>query len=95
MIPNQLFKQMTDFNRVAFNNAFNAMVMFQDQAEKMTQSLMDKSPLLPKEAAKAMEDWLKTYKQGREQFKSFMDENFKKAESFLGQTSAPKSPKSA
>jgi hypothetical protein len=35
MDQKQIFRQMVDFNKGAFNNAFNAMVMVQDQTETL------------------------------------------------------------
>ena len=87
MEPTGIAKQVIDLQKTAFDNAFNAMVMLQDQTEKMTSSLLGQVPGLPEEAKKAINEWVKAYKKGREDFKKAVDENFKKAEGFFA---APK-----
>ena len=87
MEPTAIAKQVINLQKTAFDNAFNAMVMLQEQTEKMTSSLMDQAPGLPEEAKKAINEWVKAYKKGREDFKKAVDENFKKAEGFFA---APK-----
>ena len=83
MEPTGIAKQVIDLQKTAFDNAFNAMVMLQDQTEKMTSSLLGQVPGLPEEAKKAINEWVKAYKKGRDDFKMFVDENYKKVEAFL------------
>ena len=68
--------QMIDFQKTMFNNGFNTMVMFQDQAEKMSNSLMDQAPWVPEEGKKAVTQWVNAFKEGRENFKKTIDEGF-------------------
>jgi hypothetical protein len=49
MDQKQIFKQMVDFNRSAFNNAFNAMVMVQDQTETLSNTMLNQATWLPEE----------------------------------------------
>ena len=79
----QIFKQMMDFNKAAFENTFKMMTMLQEQTEKMTASTLEQATWLPAEGKKAMNDWLNAYKSGFENFKKTTDENFKKMESFV------------
>ena len=83
MEPKQMAKQMIQFNKAAFDNTFNAMTVLQDQAEKMMNSLIEQSAWMPAEGKKALSDWVKAYKRGREDFKAAMDDNYKKVESFF------------
>jgi len=85
MEPKQIAKQMVDFNKKAFDNSFEAMAVIQDQTEKMVSSLMQQTTFFPEEGKKLIMDWIKTYKKGREEFKTAADENFKKVETFFGQ----------
>lgn len=73
-------KQMIEFNKTTFENSFNAVVMLQDQTEKMTNAVIAQMPYLPEEGKKAINEWVKVYKKGRDDFKKAVDENFKKAE---------------
>jgi hypothetical protein len=76
-------KQIIDFNKTAFDNTFNAMVILQEQTEKATNTILDQATWLPEGGRKAIDDWTTAYKKGRENFKKTVDDNFKKAESFF------------
>jgi len=79
----QIFKQMIQFNKTAFDNSFSAMRIAQEQNEKMVKSFLDQAAWLPAEGKKAINDWLAAYKKGCEDFKNAMDENYKKVEAFF------------
>ena len=83
MDPKQIAKQMIDFNKAAFDNSFEAMAVLQDQIEKMVSTAMEQNNMLPAEGKKAVADWIKSYKKGRNDFKVAADESFKKVESFF------------
>jgi len=83
MEPKQIAKQMVDFNKTAFDNSFEAMAVIQDQTEKMVSAMMEQTAFFPEEGKKLVNDWIKTYKKGREEFKAAADENFKKVETFF------------
>jgi polyhydroxyalkanoate synthesis regulator phasin len=83
MDPKQIAKQMVDFNKTAFDNSFEAMAVIQDQTEKMVNAMMEQTAFFPEEGKKAVNEWIKTIKKGREEFKSAADENFKKVEIFF------------
>jgi septation ring formation regulator EzrA len=90
MDPKQIAKQMMQFNKTAFDNTFDAMTVLQEQTEKMIAMWMDQSPLLPADGKKAINDWLKAYKKGREDFKTAVDENYNKVEEFFSGLDKPK-----
>ncbi|HOF04292.1 MAG TPA: hypothetical protein PK175_03745 [Syntrophales bacterium] len=83
MDPKQISKQMFDFNKMAFERSFAAMVVMQDQAEKMFNMWLDQNKWFPEEGRKAMADWVKTYKKGREDFKAKVEEGYAKLEQYL------------
>lgn len=83
MDQKQAFKQMVEFNKGAFNNAFNAMVMVQDQNETLANTLMNQADWLPEEGRQAVKDWVAAFKKGREEYKKAVDEAFKKVEEYL------------
>jgi len=86
MDQNQIFKQMIDFNKATFDNSFSAMVMVQEQTEKMVDSFLGQASWLPEEGKKAINDWTGAYKKGCEDFKKTVDDNFKKVEDFFAST---------
>jgi polyhydroxyalkanoate synthesis regulator phasin len=83
MEPKQIAKQMIDFSKTAFDNSFEAMAALQDQTEKMVNNVIEQNKMLPDDAKKAVADWIKSYKQGRNDLKAVADENFKKVEAFF------------
>ena len=84
MDPKQIAKQMVQFNKAAFDNTFNAMTVLQEQTEKMVNMFLEQqSPWMPAEGKKAVTDWIKAYKRGREGFKAAVDDNYKKVEDFF------------
>jgi hypothetical protein len=83
MDPKQIAKQMIQFNKTAFDNTFNAMTVMQEQTEKMIGMYLEQAPMMPAEGKKAIADWMKAYKRGREDFKASVEENYKKVEDFF------------
>lgn len=83
MDQKQVFKQMVDFNKAAFTNAFNAMVLVQDQNEALATSLMNQADWLPEEGKKAVREWVEVFKKGRDEYKKAVDEAFRKVEAFF------------
>jgi len=83
MDQKQIVKQIIDFNQATFNNTFNAMVLLQDQFERITQTAMGQANWLPAEGHKAVENWVEAYKTGRDQFKKYVDDGYKKFEQYF------------
>jgi polyhydroxyalkanoate synthesis regulator phasin len=63
------------------------MVLLQDQMEKMMNFYMEQNKILPEEGKKAITEWIKSFKRARDDFKSSVEENYKKVESFFAGTS--------
>jgi len=83
MQPKQLLKQMVDFNKAAFENSFNTMLILQEQMERMAKTYTDQGTGISAEVKSAVNEWTKLYKKGLADFKNMMDQNFEKVESFL------------
>jgi hypothetical protein len=83
MDQKQITKQMIEFNKTAFDNTFNAMIVLQDQTEKLVSNFLGKAPWFPEEGKKAINDWINTYKKGREDFKASADESYKKVADYF------------
>ena len=71
-----LTKQMLDFQKTTFDTTFNAVIPLQDQTEKMTSSFLDQTPGFPKEARNAINEWVKAYKKGCDDYKKMIDDSF-------------------
>lgn len=83
MDQKKLLKQMIDFNKAAFDNTFNAMVMLQEQTEGLANTVLEQATWLPEEGKKAINEWVSAYKKGREDYKKIVDESFKKVEDYF------------
>jgi len=84
MVDSQkVVKQMVDFNKATFDNTFNALIMLQEQAERMANTMLEQANWMPEEGRKAISDWVGAYKKGRTEFKGMVDESFAKVEEFF------------
>jgi len=83
MDPKQMMKQMFDFNKTAVEKTFTAMAVMQDQTEKMFNLWIDQNKWFPEEGKKALAEWVKTCKSGRNEFKTKIDEGYKKLDEYL------------
>jgi hypothetical protein len=83
MQEKEILKQMIDFNKASFENAFTAVTMMQDQLERMMGVLLEQATWLPQEAKKAASDWVEVSKKAREDYKKTMDEGFGMMETYI------------
>lgn len=79
----QVLNQVIKFNKTIFDNAFNAMQMAQGQGEKIITSLLDQATWLPEEGRKTIAEWVASYQKGFADFKTAVDEQYKKVEDYL------------
>ncbi|MBW2369442.1 MAG: hypothetical protein JRH15_16350 [Deltaproteobacteria bacterium] len=85
MDQKQLVKQMIEVNKSAFDTTFDAINKLQDQLESMTNNLVDQASWLPKDGKQTIDEWVKTYKDGRDGFKKSVDDNYEKVLGFFGE----------
>lgn len=83
MNQSDFIKQAIEFNQTAFDGAYDATVMVQEQFEKAATSMLDQASWMPEEGRKAIDNYVDAYKSGRDQFKKYMDDGFKRAEALL------------
>lgn len=95
MDPQKLGKQMIEFYRTTFDNSFSAMMMLQEQMDRMANLYWGQLINVPEENKKAMAEWSKSYKKNCEEFKRVVDDSFKKLESFFPQAEKAKESKTA
>lgn len=89
MDQNTIAKQMIDFHKSTFTNSYNAIVMLQDQSEKMMNTFLSQATWVPQDLRKVVGDWVEACKKGREEFKSSMDENFRRVEDYFSTAGKP------
>jgi hypothetical protein len=83
MNQTKIIKEMIDLNQTTFNNSFKAAVLFQDQMEKTANGVLDRAIWFPAEGRKAIDQWTKAYKAGRDHLKAYIDESYKNAVALL------------
>ena len=83
MHQNKIVRQMLEFNKDIFDSNFKSMALLQDQTENFVFRFLEKATWIPDDGKKAMNEWLSTYKKGRETFKDYTDESYKKATDYL------------
>ena len=83
MDQKQMLKQVIDFNKATLDNAYNAMSLLQEQAERLGQSTLDQATWLPEEGKKVINDLTAAYKKGRDDLKKGIDEAFAKVEEYF------------
>lgn len=89
MDQKDMFKQVIDFHKNTFNNSFNAMVMLQDQNDKMLDAFLGQAGWVPQDLKKILAELASNFKKGRDEFKKNVDDNFKKVEEYLSPAVQP------
>lgn len=89
MDQRDVIKQVLDFHKNTFNNGYNAMVMLQDQNEKILDGFLVQANWVPQDFKKVMNEWTSVYKKGRDEFKKTVDENFKRVEDYFALEDRP------
>lgn len=91
MQPKDMLKQMIDFNKSAYENAFKNVNILQEQMEKMIDAYIDQAVGIPEPTKKAAKEWASMYKKGFDDFKKLMDDNYRKLGAFFEEnTQEPK-----
>lgn len=93
--PRKMTKQLMDFYKASFDNSFNALLMVQNQMERLTTLTLDQTLALPEEAKKVFTDWTKAYKKGCDDYKKAVDDNFKRVEEYFVEAEKPEKGKAA
>jgi hypothetical protein len=73
----QIPKQIIEFNKMTIDKSLENMMLLQDQSQRFTSGLLDKSVWMPEEGKKAINDWMKSYKKSFEGMKAASDEGYK------------------
>ncbi len=79
----QMMKQMLDLNKATFLNAYETTCLFQEQAEKVSNIMMDQSGWIPKEKKKVFNECVSVFKDGFEEWKECVNENFDTVENLM------------
>ena len=83
MDPSQFAKQMIDFQKTTFDNAYNSMVMLQDHTEKLASTVFEQATWIPEENNRLVTQWIEIFKKGRNDYKLAVDDIFSKIEDLI------------
>lgn len=83
METTQFAKQALGFQKTMLENSFKAMIMVQDQTEKMVNGYLDQLPWVTAEGKKSLQTSVEMTKKARDDFKKAVDEGFGKIEELL------------
>ena len=76
-------RQSLLFQKTIFENSFNAMVLTQDQTEKMVTAYLDQLPWATEEGRKSLKGSADLARKARDDFKKAVDDGYKKFEELL------------
>lgn len=79
----QMAKQTLNFQKTIFANSYNAMVLAQDQTEKMLNSYIEQLPWATEEGKKSLATTVEMGKKARDDFKKAVDDGYAKFEEML------------
>ncbi len=86
-------KQLIDFQKAAFDNMLGNMILYWDQAERASKTMMDQASWLPEEGKRFFLDWVKSNKKGVEQFKQAVSDGYNRVETcFVRSGNSDQSP---
>ena len=85
MDSSQFVKQTLGFQKTIFANSFSAMVVIQEQTEKMMNSYLDQLPWVTDESKSSMKASVDMAKKARDDFKTAVEDGFAKFEEMLEQ----------
>jgi hypothetical protein len=79
-------KQMVQFNKTAFDQGYNALEILWRQNEKMTNTFLDQAAWLPEDGKKSVNEWMRLFKNGCDDFKKTADQNYKSLEKLFAES---------
>ncbi|MGM0452190.1 MAG: hypothetical protein ACQERN_03365 [Thermodesulfobacteriota bacterium] len=78
-----VLRQMINFNKTAFDSAYNALEMGREQNDTMINSFLEQATWLPEESKTAIRQWLESYKKGCRDLKTTMDQSYEQVKTTL------------
>jgi hypothetical protein len=83
MERSEIAKQTLHLSRVTFDNTFNAMVLLQEQAQRMSDIYFHQMLVFPEEGKRVADTWTEACRTNREEFKQVVEKNFEMFASFF------------
>ncbi|MCX5833054.1 MAG: hypothetical protein NTV99_00800 [Deltaproteobacteria bacterium] len=80
----KIAKQTMDFYKTTFDNTYGTLMALQAQTQQLISTQMEQTAGLPAEGKQLVNEWMKSYRRGCEDFKKVVDDGFVKFESYFG-----------
>lgn len=81
--PNEIARQVLDFQKGAFASWYDAMSIFQDQAATAVDTLLNQTGWFPDEGRQVISSWTSACKNERDRYKIYLEESISGLEKFL------------
>jgi hypothetical protein len=83
MEPSEIAKETLNLSKVTFDNAFNAMLILQEQVQRMIDIYFHQMLVFPDEGKRVADTLTEVCRTGREEFKKVVETNYEMIASFL------------
>jgi hypothetical protein len=84
---NQMARQVVDFQRMSFENWYNAVSMIQDQAKSSMDLVLGQTRWMPEDSRQSIQNWIDVMHQERARFKNYVEKGFDDLEKFVAEGS--------
>ncbi|MBU1171941.1 MAG: hypothetical protein KKD44_20495 [Proteobacteria bacterium] len=78
-----IIKNIMVYNKAGFENAFNSLVVLQNQAESYIETAFKQNSLIPDEGKSLMKSWLQLVKNTQESARHALLNNHERIKSFM------------
>lgn len=76
MEATEVAKQTLHLSKVTFENTFNAMLLLQEQAQRIIDIYLHQMLVFPQEGKRVADTWMEACKTNREELKKVMEKNY-------------------
>jgi predicted trehalose synthase len=83
MEPSEIAKQSSQLSRVTVENTFKAMLLVQEQAQRMIDVYFHQMLVVPEEGKRVADTWMNAFSASREEFKKAVEKNYETLASFF------------
>jgi len=83
MEPKAIAKETLNLSKVTFDNAFNAMLLLQEQVQRMIDIYFHQMLVFPEEGKKVADTWTEACTAHRDEFKKAVESNYEMLASFF------------
>lgn len=84
---NQITKKVIDFQKMSFENWYEAVAIAQDQAVSTMNMMLNQATWIPDDGRNAVQNWINVCKEERNRFKSYISKGFSVLESTVTEAS--------